>query len=56
MAARTDLGTHLGGSPPQQQVRGRDVVVLVVAQRVFDVLPRVAHVDHDLCSNTKREQ
>ena len=35
---------------PQQQVGGGDLVVLLGGQRVFDLVPGVAHAHHHLCA------
>lgn len=43
---------YLGGLPAQQQVGGRDLVVLHLGQGVLDLLQVVAHPHHHVCTQT----
>lgn len=45
---------YLRGLPAQQQVRGCDLVILHLGQRVLDLLQVVAHSHHHIC--TEEEQ
>lgn len=51
---RTGWDVYLRGLPAQQQVRGCDLVILHLGQRVLDLLQVVAHSHHHIC--TEEEQ
>lgn len=51
----TGWDVYLRGLPAQQQVRGCDLVILHLGQRLLDLLQVVAHTHHHICTKERAQ-